>query len=245
MTEPKVAVGTRFWGQKPEDIQTIRRFVHEARRITDQVFVAVNSDADKVGTFNDSELIRILGFWMFRVTPWGKFVMPLNALVMKATLAGCDHLLLASTEVALSPEILAQLMSHMNKNVLVVGAALEGHNLDNRFVNGDGRTTPWNTLSLWNLEHLSKIGFPLIGDALFDPTQAGVEEVSAIALLQEIFPRLSAKLVEIKGVEWNTERLDADRRAKHEAKMASKVSRPARQMEILGISPPTILHIRK
>lgn len=239
-----VAIGTRFWGKDPAQMESIEDFIKRARTCADQVFIAVNIEEDKIGTI-DNEKLKIPGVHIFGVTPWGKFVLPLNALVSKAKLAGAETLLLASVEVNVSTEHLLRLRAHMTKNTLVVGAAMTGHKLKEGKQIGDGYSTPWNVLSLWNLEYLSRVGFPLIGDALFDQRYAGVEEVSAIGLLQQIYPQLTAKLIEISGgVEWKTDDFDAERLAKHLQKMKNKIERPAKQMEILGLPAPEIIHIR-
>jgi hypothetical protein len=112
---------------------------------------------------------------------------------------------------------------------------------------GTGVTVPWNTYALWNLSLLGLVGFPLIGDAAFDPSQAGVEEVSGIALIQALKPATRAVLLDV-GLEpdWNMEGWDDERRRKHAAKLASKVSRAAAQMEklrLLGIDDPKVIHL--
>jgi len=130
----------------------------------------------------------------------------------------------------------------MNEETLVVGAALEGHNLQTGEVEGNGRTVPWNTLSLWNLNYLARTGFPLIGDNPFKPENAGVEELTAIALLQRLYS-VQAKLVAIPGVKWQTDDFDPKRLERHRQKMQSKIERPQQQMKILDIPTPTIIHI--
>lgn len=94
------------------------------------------------------------------------------------------------------------------------------------------------------MKYLARFGFPLLGDAPFDQKMAGVEEVSAVALYQKLYG-LSAKLVSVAGFyeEWDTDGWDADRLSKHEAKIASKVSRPAAQLAWADLSAPNVLHI--
>lgn len=48
---------------------------------------------------------------------------------------------------------------HLEREDLVVGAALTGHAFQGgKTVQLDGVTTPWNTLALWDVGKLAKIG---------------------------------------------------------------------------------------
>lgn len=79
-------------------------------------------------------------------------------------------------------EDILTLLDHFDADTLVAGWAMEGH----RFVEGeqrlDGRTTPWNTLALWDTHKLGLLGFPLIGDGVGDDRQIGGVEVSFVFL---------------------------------------------------------------
>lgn len=54
----------------------------------------------------------------------------------------------------------------------LLGAVLQGHTHcaphggQEKEVNLDGRTTPWNTLAMWNLPKLALTGFLLVSDGL-------------------------------------------------------------------------------
>ena len=92
--------------------------------------------------------------------------------------------------------------------------------------------------ALWDVGKLALTGFPAVGEGLHEGAHcAGVEEVSCVATLQRILTpeRASAKLVVVPGIEWDTHWEDAGRRAWHEKKMASKDSRPARHLQLLGL----------
>lgn len=67
---------------------------------------------------------------------------------------------------------------------------------------------------------------------------SGVEEVTCIALLQKVLgeEKALAKLVPLPDVEWEQEWEDEERRKWHEKKMKSKVERPARHLELTGLS---------
>jgi hypothetical protein len=103
----------------------------------------------------------------------------------------------------------------------------------------ESRTTPWNTLCVWNLEKLSLIGFASVSDL---GKSAGIEECVAIALLQRLFPKKSvAKLVKVEDISWEETFADEERRKWHEEKMKSKLERAAHQLNELGLSG-TVLH---
>jgi hypothetical protein len=236
----KVAVGTRFWGVSIEkDFPRIVAFVEAAKKIG-SVFVAVNTIEDKIGTLEAFPDVA------FPVTPWGKFVQPLNAIVLKAAAAGADFLLLASAEFPPTLVQLDFLFAHMGPATLVVGAAFAEHQFHaDEEVSGTGVTVPWNTFSVWNLKNLRGVGFPLIGDAPLEPKMAGVEEVCTIALLQRLNPMLKAKLVKVPGLgeKWDMSGWDESRLAQHRAKIRSKIERPAWQLGEMNLNPPKILHI--
>jgi hypothetical protein len=110
----------------------------------------------------------------------------------------------------------------------------------------NGRTTPWNTLAVWNLRQLARTGFVQVSEGLLtdrqtEPSQ-GVEEVMAIALQQHLFGRQQclAKLVQLDDQPndnnknsdnklWEESFRDPQRQAWHDAKMKSKLERAARQ----------------
>eukprot|EP00536_Pseudo-nitzschia_multiseries_P018347 jgi/Psemu1/328806/estExt_fgenesh1_pg.C_24120001 len=198
------------------------------------------------------------------VTPWGKFVPALNSLVLhaKADLQA-DLIMFVSAEVNLACSTVRTLCHHVTEHerVIVAGAALNGHQYQGgeeseerenaststnttdgtqtrRVVPLTGRTTPWNTLCVWDLDKLSMTGFSMISD-LGKP--GGVEECVAIALLQKLFPDSEARLVKVDGVQWEEDFQDEERRKWHEEKMKSKVERPRHQLERLGLSG-TVVH---
>ena len=190
------------------------------------------------------------------VTPWGKFVPALNALVSWAatTVDGASHIMFASAETSVTPSSVQILIDAVNiDNTLVAGCALPGH--DYREDSGGeevpltGRTTPWNTCAVWNLRKLATTGFALVAEGLHvqeDGTQgpAGVEEASTIAILQRTLPRgkAVAKLVRVPGVTWEMDWDDEERRRWHEGKMRSKVERAAVHLKTLGLDG-TVVHV--
>lgn len=189
------------------------------------------------------------------VTPWGKFVPALNALVGWSAKAGARYLLFVSAEVQLTEEILDVMKSKLDlERTLVVGTALQGHEYkaaDGQEVEVEltGRTTPWNTCSLWNLPKLALTGFMLVSEGLHPEEDggegaAGVEEACTIATLQRILSpgNAQAKLISVPGMAWEQDfGDDAKRKEWHERKMLSKYTRAKRQLDLMGLSG-TVLH---
>ena len=185
------------------------------------------------------------------VTPWGKFVPALNSLLLFANnQLKADFIMFISAEVNLSSSTVSTLCQHVieDENVIVAGAVLNGHqyhaaitgsDLSYREVPLTGRTTPWNTLCVWNLDKLSLMGFSTVSDL---GTSAGVEECIAIALLQKIFPKSEARLVKVTDIEWEESfQQDEERRKWHDEKMRSKIERAEHQLKLLGLSG-TVVH---
>jgi len=192
------------------------------------------------------------------VTPWGKFVPALNAIVSWCANHKCQYLLFASAEVQLTQEVMNVMISKMDiERTLVVGTVLSGHEYEQPINNeGEieveltGRTTPWNTCALWNLPKLALTGFLLVSEGLHPEQEegissAGVEEVVAIATLQRILQpcNAQAKLVSIPGTSWGIQDFNNDEKRKewHEKKMQSKLTRAKCQLDLLGLSG-TVIH---
>lgn len=199
---------------------------------------------------NDTD-ISYSNIHILPVTPWGKFVPALNSLLLFANnQLQADLIMFISAEVNLSSSTVSTLCQHLieDENVIVAGAALNGHqyhaalsrsDLSHQEVPLTGRTTPWNTLCVWNLNKLSLTGFSTVSDL---GTSAGVEECVAIALLQKLFPKSEARLVKVTDIEWEESfKQDEERRRWHEEKMRSKIERAECQLKLLGLSG-TVVH---
>jgi hypothetical protein len=227
-------------------------YVQSVRNALDSIVVNINKN--NTAKINNNNNIHILP-----VTPWGKFVQALNSLVLYSnTQLKADLIMFISAEVNLSSSTVSTLCQHVieNENVIVAGAALNGHqyhaaaaaaaadddahNRRRREVPLTGRTTPWNTLCVWDLDKLSLTGFSTVSDL---GTSAGVEECVAIALLQKLFPKSEARLVKVDDIEWDEESLqeDEERYKWHQEKMKSKLERAGRQLELLTLSG-TVVH---
>ncbi len=201
------------------------------------------------------------------VTPWNAVVPALNAIASRSAQDGASLCLFCSAETQTSPESMRILIQHMDDNdVLVAGAVLPGHLYQKNSIQSlTGVTTPWNTLAVWNLAKLNLIGFPLVADGLHtlfvdddnDNTEqqgtrtkrapAGVEEVSAIALLQHLLgpTHAKAKLVPLlpDDTSWDQDFNGIkERQAWHETKMKSKVERPAVHLKLLNLHDGVVEH---
>ena len=178
------------------------------------------------------------------VTPWGKFTMGLNAILLKCIEEKYDLIAFQSLEFRI-PKMNVEKLTDViydDKYTLVVGPALPGHEfkLGNNKI--EGRTCPWNTFAIWNINYLGLIGFPMVGDGL-GTDASGVEEVTTVNLLQKINNKLKVILVSMKGLEWKVDFQDEKRQAYHDEKMKSKNERPHEQMKWLGIQSGTVKHI--
>ncbi|KAI2510399.1 hypothetical protein MHU86_3972 [Fragilaria crotonensis] len=205
------------------------------------------------------------------VTPWNAFVPALNAIASRSALDGASLCLFCSAETQTSPESVRILLQHMDDDdVLVAGAVLPGHSYQKNSIQPlNGVTTPWNTLAVWNLAKLTLVGFPLVADGLHTividnddesnnnnsnqqgirtkRAPGGVEEVSAIALLQHLLgpTHAKAKLVPLLPDDtlWDQDfNGNKERQAWHETKMKSKVERPAVHLQLLNLHDGVVEH---
>jgi hypothetical protein len=102
------------------------------------------------------------------VTPWGKFVPALNALIRYASVECKAQLILfVSAETEASASSVSMLVNEVDSSTLVAGAVLPGHDYHRgEKVPLNGRNTPWNTLAVWNLPNLALNGFPMVSDGV-------------------------------------------------------------------------------
>jgi hypothetical protein len=243
-----LAIGTRFYAKdRHNDHSQLHDFIKAAMRLG-RVYVAVDTERD---TSDALRFIcskeygdRVVGF---EVTPWQGFVPALNAIVYRAAVDGMDNLLLASVDCRLQKAVIQRLSDFMGPNTLVAGARLKDHKFKVGTRLGSGLTVPWSTFAIWNVRHLALLGFPLVGDAPFDSSNAGVEEVTAIALFQKIYGSSGAQayLVDVPGSDRlrNMQGWDETRIAQHKSKIQSKEARPAKQLVWTGLEPPTVIHV--
>jgi hypothetical protein len=262
-SKTRLVVGTRLHlgnASSPPENTYCREFVTKYEEFAlslnlEQAYLAVDA-SPKFGNYNlveeiqsvlsDSSLIRIIP-----VTPWGSFVPALNAIITQASKDEASHCLFCSAETWASPESIRVLLMNMHSDTLVTGAVLPGHAYQPHSLQKlSGITCPWNTLAIWNTAKLALTGFPLVAEGIHNLSDGsrvsgGVEEVSAISLIQNVLgPDLArAKLIPLSDFSWNQTFSDEDRREWHEQKMKSKLQRPAKHLELLNLEDGVVEHL--
>lgn len=193
--------------------------------------------ADSAADDDETPILTVLP-----VTPWGKFVPALNALVQfSASETSASQILFCSAETSASPTAVSSLQAALTDDTLVAGALLQGHEYKVGAQALTGRSSPWNTLALWDLKKLALTGFLLVSDGLLtddavDPS-FGIEEVAATCLLQQLLgaDKCKSKLVKCTGIDWKVTFDDPERAAWQDKKMKSKLTRAQRQLELTGL----------
>ncbi len=225
--DKRIVIGTRFFERDPSKVTVsldrLNRFLTPPLNpdmqgtYVSQVLVAVNGDEDRSDVRSSSLIHQKFArpqkegrLEIFNVTPWGKFVQPLNALLIKGRpkFAEGAYFLSVSVDVELNVEIVRKLLDHMDDQTLVVGAVTEGHDYrpGAMIIDADGFQVPWNNLALWNPRLLCRTGFLMLGESpLNQLVNGGDEEFSTITVQQELFglDGAKAKLVQIPGVNMN------------------------------------------
>jgi hypothetical protein len=255
----KLVVATRVHqghASKAVNLDAVAAFFKQAVLYADAVFIAVGDSeggaalaaaVDTVAKAVEAEASLPAGtIRVLQVTPWGSFTQALNALLAAAAHDGASLLLYQSLETAVTQAAVECLRSELDaERDLVAGAALPGHDFTPGVHTLTGTTTPWNTLALWHVQKLARVGFLAVAEGLVTGTAAGVEEVTTIAVLQQLLgaQRCCAKLVRLREVQWDVRWEDAARQQWHDSKMASKLQRAHQQMAVLGAKPGRVLHI--
>jgi hypothetical protein len=208
-------------------------------------------------SFDESHICNVIP-----TTPWGQFIPALNALVRWACVScpGAERIAFLSLETHATSDAIINLCQHVIlSDTLVAGACLPGHEhydsstftTDGIVVELTGRTSPWNTLAVWNLKPLAVTGFLLLADGLHtqedgSPGAAGIEEFSTILIHQKISSGpCKAKLVKMitQGLNWEENFQDEERKKWHEFKMQTKFTRAEQHRKILGGLRGSVLHL--
>jgi len=264
----QVVVATRFWATSAAALGALEEWIRRAQAYSRWQIVAVRVDEDRAGTldFLAGLSSTFPGLIALPVRPWGAFSTALNAMLIHAAFLpsgppafgfesakwaralehGAKFILFQSIEVSSSAKDIEILLSHLDVETLVVGAALAG---SHEFSPGEheltGLTSPWNTCALWNLQALGRTGFLTVSDSIAGPSGPAIEEVAVIALQQHVRPAAAkAKLVKLESTGWDLGFGDDPKRKEHHVtKMRSKVPRAKAQLELLGVPPGRVLHI--
>lgn len=253
----KVVVGTRYFEPKAEKAENSIKKLQEfcARTLSarvSKILVAVNVDADVSGAILKKWPENVI---IFPVTPWGRFVGGLNAILTK----GRDEwikgslLLFSSVEIHLTEKAIIFMASHLDGKTLAVGAATKHHEyIPGFYGRANGRKTPWHTCLMYNPKRLWLTGFPLVGDGPVDqPQNAGVEKLVPMSLLQlldSMRPEpeqlgMEVKLTQVPDIKWGVQHFTDERLAAHLKKLASKDERPDIQLKAIGLPRPMVRHV--
>ncbi|KAF1328417.1 hypothetical protein FI667_g6968, partial [Globisporangium splendens] len=231
-------------------LASVREFLSRLQHDTRSGVTAESASGDLDATTTTSRAVPVVILPMLH---WGSFVPAVNAIISCAAtqFPRASLLLLQSLEIEVDAAGVEFLKTHFELGTdLVVGAALPGHSFmpsSDEPIELNGLTTPWNTLALWDLTRLARIGFPLIGDGLrIDGASscAGVEEVSTIAMYQQLYPSDSrAQVIQVPGIAWQVGNFESEeRRVWQEKKMASKLQRAETQIAHFHIALGKVYH---
>ncbi|CAE6348809.1 unnamed protein product [Rhizoctonia solani] len=180
----------------------------------------------------------------FTKATYGRFIPALNAIVAFAHDKRFEGVLFQSVEVKIDPENVKKMVGLCVGDVLVVGKAFDAHTFHKGLDDGSsqvyltGRTCPWNTLAVWNLNKLARTGFLLTSETNTPPNSSAIEEAPTIALHQKLFPGQSRALLVRFAAEdgWGTVWADPARVEWHARKMASKDTSAAAHISNVGLS---------
>ena len=258
---PFLVTATRFWCQKPSDLERLSAFISQAVRYSDAVLVAVNVEKDKCSIArvlqSASPLLHIVP-----IVPWLSVTAALNTLTLYAARLRAPYILFQSVEIAATTRHVHALLSHLSPSTLCVGLCLPHQSCAEA---GEavitGSNNPWNTFAVWHVDSLMRVGFLPVSDSRLDGDDEGQEEGPTISLLQMIAAkqretqrlqeketaaedrqkaegavlRWEAKLLRVsRGVDW-AEVADAARRAYVERKLSGKRRKFEQQIARLGI----------
>jgi hypothetical protein len=229
-----VIVGTRIHGALPTytpEFSRIENWCAKTLEYADYVVIATDTHF-----FNKiSRIVSVFGerVQTLLINPWQGVAHPLNMIVCEATFLGGNKLLLQSLEVYVSSTDVKTLNSHLTSDTLVVGAKMiSTHGGDAGVKPIDGMNSPWNTLALWNLSKLNITGFLEFSHGIIKDIPSGMEEVTTISLLQQLYPNEAhAKLVSLSQLKWITLWKSIERQKYHEKKISTKVWRAEIQLE--------------
>lgn len=260
----KQAVITRIYGGKSLEnalAGPLKDFLQSVDSYSDLIVICIGSNSLQSLSDFETKFQQYIGSLeldpnkvkLLPIYPWGRFVTALNvALRHVLDEESYRRVIFQSLEFLVDRKVILTLSDFMenHENAIVVGPVMNGH----LFAPGTnplaGRTCPWNTCAMWDLEKLYLLGFPMIGDGLLDKGSetGGVEEVSAIALLQRLRPHWTAHLLAFPPEQssWNVNFADPARALYHEKKMESKNSRPKAHLDLLqlegAVEHATIAH---
>lgn len=249
-----IAIVTRIHGEKSLDAAIngkLYKFIESVIDYGDKIIICIGCETlsslliyqERIALYIKSLNYKDDKIIVLPIFPWGRFVSALNASLREVLDQGNNRMIMFQsleffTDKAVVDEMIDQMLA--DDNILVIGPTMNGHVFQEGKMPLSGRTCPWNTCAIWDLEKLHILGFPFIGDGLFNSGSetGGVEEVSTVAILQAINPSWKAILLKISPYlsNWEDTFLDPQRAEYHEKKMKSKDDRPRAHLQKLGLS---------
>merc|ERR1719159_1098102 len=197
------------------------------------LYIAVASKLDETSAVEKLPKIFPEAVTVLDMETWGYSAVLNTILLQVAQDADIEGVLFISPEVEFSKHSLSILKNNLDKDTLVAGFSLEGHQFSPGTQPLTALTSPWNTCALWNLNKLRRTGF--LGASERNGEIYGMEEVPVISLQQHLFGREStAKLIQYSGVRWVHD-FSGARRDAHIAKMKSKLERAELQVRLLNL----------
>lgn len=196
----KLLVATRIHNIMSSSFSSTEKllaFVQSCQHYAEEVLVCVGSETihetlnyieEATSVLSNAGLLSMVTIQC--VHPWGNFTAALNASICHAQKMGYSHLVFQSLEFRIPEAFVMRLLCYFNddaegssgrigRNTLVVGPAMDGHQFtEGANIQLTGRSTPWNTFAIWNLELLSITGFPLIAEGIQGKRETGGVEVS-------------------------------------------------------------------
>lgn len=269
MSKNKIASATRFFIADPSRVSAdrakITRYVDASLACSriERLYIAVDPHRDVASSI---DFLRRLPtpagkrVEVMPVTPWGRYVEPLNALALQAAFDGYSELLFANTEHIPTDANVRQLSDHLDSSTLVAGAALDVfHEFEPGEHRMNGVRVPSDAFMLVNLELFTLFGFitvseapwvPHCGNSLGTPKdpgmlEAGMKEVATFSLIQHFVGREKAqvKLAAVAGAERDTSTIVGDRKRLDDHKRASAIQRAEAQMRRTNIPYGYVKHI--
>ena len=137
----------------------------------DQIYFAVDPKRDVGNTVDFLSTLPIptgKTLTVIPVSPWGRYVEPLTALVSRAATDGYEAVLSANLGHRPTDTNIAELMHHLDQDTLVVGAWL--HVFHEELPPGEyemnGGTTPSDAFMVVRVQKLALFGFLAVGSCL-------------------------------------------------------------------------------
>ncbi len=172
----------------------------------------------------------------------------LNAMANQAARLHIPRLMITSPHVMISRAGILDLLEQFKDDTFSVGPVLTLKNFQHEYRPGETIRAessihlPINTLCIYNVKILQRIGFPLIIEAPDDPFYAENEEMATAALYQKLYGTRT-KLIEVPGITAVDEWYDVFNIRLDKYNPAGKDSQMRWQTQMLKTDYPDIEHV--